>query len=135
MRPAAAVSGFAAWYLANVLTGQLAQALERHTGQIDPGRLAEVRETWALIKRMGDDYAAEQQRITADGSAAMRSVEAAPRSAHEITTDQAAGMLGLTPRRVRQLLAAGLLDGRLAGRTWLVRRQSVLLYRDLRSAA
>lgn len=135
MRPGAHVSGFAAWYIANVLSGPLAATLKQHDGQIHPARLAEVRETWALIKQMGDDWAAEQPRTAASGNAATQLATTPAPSAHEITTDQAADMLGLKPRRVRQLLQLGVLTGRKTGQVWLAERSSVVLHQQTRSEA
>jgi excisionase family DNA binding protein len=43
----------------------------------------------------------------------------------EITTRQAADRLGVTPQRVTQLIAAGALEARRPGRSWLVDRRSV----------
>lgn len=48
---------------------------------------------------------------------------------HEISVCAAAAVLQVSDRRVRQLLAAGDLDGRKDGWSWLVDRSSVELYR------
>jgi excisionase family DNA binding protein len=56
------------------------------------------------------------------------SVPAAPLP-HEISAREAASMIGVSDRRVRQLLAEGSLDGRRDGWSWLVDRSSVELYR------
>lgn len=54
----------------------------------------------------------------------------------DVTTKEAAEMLGLkSERRVGQMLAAGTLKGRKAGRSWLVDRASVESLRDARSAS
>jgi excisionase family DNA binding protein len=45
----------------------------------------------------------------------------------EITTDEAAAMLTLTARRVRQLARSGALAGRQVGKTWLLDEASVRL--------
>jgi excisionase family DNA binding protein len=37
-----------------------------------------------------------------------------------LTTDQAAARLGITPRRVRQLIASGALPAERLGRDWLI---------------
>lgn len=51
-------------------------------------------------------------------------------SVAEITTDQAAALLGLTEARIRQLAAAGTIAGRKGERnTWLLDRGSVRAYR------
>jgi excisionase family DNA binding protein len=53
-----------------------------------------------------------------------------PRSPHELTTKQAACVLGLTVRTVRRMLERGELTGRQRNpRSWVVDRSSVELYR------
>jgi excisionase family DNA binding protein len=47
-----------------------------------------------------------------------------------MSTNEAATALGVSPARVRQLLAEGGLDGVKAGRDWLVSRASVGLWRS-----
>jgi excisionase family DNA binding protein len=61
--------------------------------------------------------------------------DAPPRSAHEITTREAAGMLGLTDRTVRRMLERGELAGRqLNPRSWAVSRTSVELHAERRAS-
>ncbi|MET7781507.1 helix-turn-helix domain-containing protein [Streptomyces mirabilis] len=51
----------------------------------------------------------------------------------ELTTEQAATILGVTEARIRQLAAAGAVEGRKAARnTWLISSESVRAYRDRR---
>ena len=50
-----------------------------------------------------------------------------------VTTDGAAVSLGVSARRVRQLLSDGVIRGRLSGRTWLIDGDSVRSYVEARS--
>lgn len=50
-------------------------------------------------------------------------------------TGEASSVLGVTPRRISQLAQAGVLEGRKVGRTWMLRRPSVLDYRDAKGDA
>lgn len=59
--------------------------------------------------------------------------ETAPPSPGEITTREAAALLGVSERRCQQLAAGGL-GRRVAGR-WLLDKSAVLAYRDRRRAA
>ena len=47
-----------------------------------------------------------------------------------MTTDSAADSLGLSPRRIRQLLSAGLLTGRSSSGRWAVTAESVSRYKE-----
>jgi hypothetical protein len=110
-------------------------ALERSVelGKVPPELLTETREVWA------DIAAAAALWVQSEGSISAASVEgtlsAGPAetpsgsSPWEITTAEAGAMLHLCPRRVVQLLAAGHLTGRKAGRVWLVERVSVEVHR------
>jgi excisionase family DNA binding protein len=42
-----------------------------------------------------------------------------------LTTDQAAERLGVTPRRVRQLIASGALPAERLGRDWLIQEEAL----------
>jgi excisionase family DNA binding protein len=58
-----------------------------------------------------------------------------PASAHELTTQQAAQVLGLTGRTVRRMLERGELTGRQRHpRSWVVNRSSVELYAEGRAS-
>jgi hypothetical protein len=96
----------------------------------------------AEVERMRWDVhaAAVHWRAISDGcSAQYVATETTPPSTHdEITTAQAAGLLGVSERRVCQLAVGWADDGlaRKVGRSWLVNRQAVLLHRQrTRSAA
>jgi excisionase family DNA binding protein len=131
----AAVRGCAAASLVVVLDERLA-ALERlaAAGHIDADDVAEARAAFAAIREAGQAWTA-WRRAAADGSDRRKPAAIPAPSAHEISTTEAAGMLGVSARRIRQLLAAGVLEGRLTGRTWHVSRPSVLMVRGVRSAA
>ena len=47
-----------------------------------------------------------------------------------ITTAEAAKILGLTARRVRQLIDEGVIEGRRFASVWMVRRASVERYKN-----
>jgi excisionase family DNA binding protein len=49
-----------------------------------------------------------------------------------IPTKEAADILGISTRGIRDLLARGRLEGQKFGRDWLVDRQSVLAYKKQR---
>lgn len=132
----ARVRGCAAAALTVVLDERLAQVeILAAAGRVTTQDLAETRDAFAEIREAAREWVTA--RVSAGGSVSAGQTEMPAPSKHEIeiSTERAADMLRLTPRRVRQLLAAGLLEGRRVGPTWLVSRQSVLLYRDLRSAA
>jgi len=93
------------------------------------GQLREAARQWEQRNR--DDG------VSVDGSAEAAVAEIAPRSgmrhgdssAAVVSTGAAAGMLDVSERRVRQLLAGGLLAGQRIGRQWLVERDSVEAYK------
>lgn len=129
----AAVSGFPAFVIANLLEARLPErlvALQRlvEKGQLPPALLAEVTAQWAAIIQAAQEWA--QYRAAVDGSTAGPPAAIPERSA-EIDTAAAAGLLGVTPNRVRQLVRDGSLPARKASRTWLVDRTAVDLRREL----
>lgn len=68
----------------------------------------------------------EARRASADGSAEVAPAETAPRSESVLLhTTAAAGLLGVTPRRVRQLLGDGSLAGNQTAGRWLVPREAI----------
>lgn len=97
-------------------------------GRINPAEVTQARQMFDLIRRAGREYVAG----AAGGSAEVVSAEVPRRSSQEVSSDDVASVLGVTARRVRQLLSSELLTGRKAGRVWLVERASVETYRDLR---
>lgn len=93
---------------------------------VDPALIVELRDFLAGVEQVAEAWQA--WRISAGGSAEMAPAEVRAGSAHEsISTADAAALLGVTPRRVVQLLHDGALAGRQVGRTWSVDRESVRL--------
>jgi hypothetical protein len=128
----APVTGFTAFLVAPMLERRIEEVARR--GRVDPGLLAEVRATAALVRLASEEWQA--RRIAADGNAEMGSAAIGPPLGHdEIDTVEAGAMLSLTARRVRQLIASGQLEGRHVGGRWLVSRESCDLLRETRRAA
>jgi excisionase family DNA binding protein len=131
----APVGGFAALVVALVLEDALPArlvALQRQVeaGRLQPGRLVELRQTWAAIRTAGAEYRRWSEAFV-DGRAEDRSAKEQPDSGREIDTATAAGLLGVTPTRVGQLVRAGALPGRQVGGRWLIPIADV----ELRKAA
>lgn len=131
----AAIAGFSAFVLARVLDDALPARLvglqrQVEAGRMHPDRLAEVTQAWAAIREAGRQWA--EQEAAADGSTAEQ-VTAPPAGSGEIDTDRAAGLLGVTPNRVRQLARSGALPARKVARTWLVDRVAIDLRRETNS--
>lgn len=131
----APVGGFAAYAIGKVLDDALPARLvglqrQVEAGRLHPDRLADVRFAWAAVRAAGREWAS-WRRIAVDGTAevppAVQPQDSDPE--REIDTAVAAGLLGVSPRRVRQLAAAGHLPARRAGRVWLVDRCAVDLRR------
>ncbi|MBO1767057.1 helix-turn-helix domain-containing protein [Allobranchiibius sp. GilTou38] len=80
-----------------------------------------------------DLAAAATARAAAGGSDSTPTAAMAPSSVSrplEITTRQAADLLHVQPRRVRQLLESGELAGQKVGGSWLTARQDVRHYQQ-----
>ncbi len=93
--------------------------------------LAQLREA----HRQFTEWAA-REGVSDGGNAEVVSAEAGAESVvMEITTDQAAGLLGRTPQRVTQLIRCGDLRARRVGRSWLVERESVTDLLEARRSA
>jgi excisionase family DNA binding protein len=128
----APVGGFSAFVLARVLEDALPARIvslqrQAETGRIHPDLLAELTHTWAAIGEAARQWA--ERRASADASTEAAFTETPARWA-EIDTDRAAGLLGVTPSRVRQLVRSGELNARKVGRSWLVDRTSIDLKRE-----
>lgn len=118
---AALVSGFAAEVLDRMLAAYLPKVLPALSGE----QRAEVEATHAAVGWAAGRWQARP--VSASGSAETRVTEIVAVSGHdEISTAEAARMLRLSERRVRQLAAGGM--GRRVGRTWLLDRDQVELY-------
>jgi excisionase family DNA binding protein len=130
---AAPVAGFGAFVVAKALKRSLPDllvSLQRmsESGRAHPDLIGEVTATWAAINAAAEEWS--QWRTAADGRAAER-VTAIPERSTEIDTDTAAGLLHVSPNRIRQLIRGGDLPGRKVGRTWLVDRTAIDLRREL----
>lgn len=128
---AAPVGGFAARVLAITLDAEMPKRIHSlqqlaASGRLDPNKVAEVVATWAAIRE-----ASRQWSDAAAGDSTADPVTAMPECSQEIDTDRAAGLLGVTPNRVRQLARCGELPGRKTGRQWLVDRTAVELRRSI----
>jgi excisionase family DNA binding protein len=136
-RLAAPIAGFGAHWFAILLRAHGPEHLARLQAEVDAGRLhprylADAQQAWAAVDQAADDWLT--WRASVGGSAEPRLAEAAAPS-EVISTREAADMLRVTERRVRQLLAEGRLAGEQRGRVWLVERASVALYATVRDAA
>lgn len=127
-RLAAVVSGWPAWAVTWVLRRHLADdldQLERLSDGLPGDRRQEILDAFADLEAAAEDW-----RASANGNAETPDAETVASSPTDelLTTRQAAEMLDLTPRRVRQLAAAGLgvkSDGR-----WRIRRSDVDAYQE-----
>ncbi len=126
----ALVTGFAAYALhALMVSPRVAEQLDR-MAQAQPWIRPELDAARRALRRAAAEY--EALPVAVDGSAAEQLAEAAASSVHEIDTAQAAALLGLSERRIRQLAAEGM--GRQVGGRWLLDRGLVLAYGHRRSA-
>lgn len=128
---AAILTGWPAWVYARLLTAdELTQRLER--SGIRGDQAAPVLAAHAAIRRAGDTW---HQRVSANGSTETVVAETVSPSLDELTTDEAADMLKLTPRRVRQLIDADELPARRVGNCWRLDPAAVAAMADERTAA
>lgn len=103
---------------------------------------ADLEGSWAQLEASALDHqermrARQLGRASADGSAEVVETEMGAGSvmSGEMTTQEAADMLGIGARRVGQLLAAGELQGRKVGGAWRVDRDTVVAARDVRAVS
>lgn len=125
--------GFPAFALSALLQRYVPEEAWRATlAQVAPDRRAALELAVAELQ-MAAAHARDlgASRAAVNGSAAEEETATEAGSAHELSTDEAAGRLGVTANRVRQLCRAGELQARQVGKTWLVDAASV----QLRSAA
>jgi hypothetical protein len=124
----ALVQGVSAHVLARVLASpNVAEVLR----SLPPWMRPELDETCRAIRRAAHEY--EQLAPAVDGSEETEIPEVAAPLGHEITTREAAVLLGLTERRARQLAAGGM--GQRRGGRWVLDRSAVLAYAVRRRAA
>jgi hypothetical protein len=127
----APVSGFSAFVIAPLLERRLVEVARQG---VHPDLLAEARVTAVAVRRAAEEWTS--WRTAADGSAAVESAAMPASSGHdEISVAAAGAMLGVRPRRVRQLLEEGRLEGRRVSGRWLVSLGSVELLREARRSA
>lgn len=117
------VSGWPAWFLTRVLRKHLGDALDRR--DMPPTRRQQVLDAFHDLEAAADDW-----RTSASGNAETRDAETvAPSGSDDVlTTEEAAAMLNLTPRRVRQL---GPIIGRKVGGSWQFNRTDLEIHREL----
>lgn len=126
-RPAP-VPGAAAWVLTVFLRRQgLTEWLPGVMANLTGEEREQLREALMDLEQTAEDFKA--WRTSDLGSSEVVDSETAARSSHEFSVRDAAGVLGVSDRRVRQLLTAGALTGRRDAWSWLVDRSSVELYR------
>lgn len=92
---------------------------------------------WHRAQRVDIDAAAGFVNETAPAKLAPLRSESSPDAAIRdaaLTTSEVANMLGVTPQYVGQIIKAGVLPARKVGRSWLVSRESVETFQDVRSA-
>lgn len=131
----ASVAGFSAYVVALVLDADLPARIERlQANHADPALIAELRATWVTVAEAARQWAA--WRASVDAIITALPAETPRELAREIDTGTAAGALGVTSSRVRQMLRGGQLTGRrIDARTWVVDRASVLLAMESRRVA
>jgi excisionase family DNA binding protein len=130
---AAPVSGIAAMVISRILDEHLPRRLVHlqrivEMGRLDPAALVEVNTAYADLREAGRQWS--ERRISDLGSAEVHVAEVHP-SSSEIDTSGAAELLGVSPRRVRQLIGSGELNARRASRLWLLDRSEVELRREV----
>lgn len=93
---------------------------------------AAVLEETAQLEYVGRWYRASLASDLGNAEPAV-SAPAAP-LAHEISVGEAAEVLGVSERRIRQLCTDEVIEGRKDGWSWRVSRASVVTYREMRAA-
>lgn len=117
------VGGMAAVVIAHILDEHLPDRLTKLRLMVERGRLSADALTDTVRAYQAIRAAAEAWKdAPAVAAVTAPPVTAAGRDSEqeEITTETAADLLGVTPNRVRQLVRAGVINGRHVGRTWRV---------------
>jgi excisionase family DNA binding protein len=130
------VRGFAAWLLVLELERSLPARLDSLVAQgVAPALVGEARACWADLRQASEQW--QEWRASGGGNPEIVSAEMPPGLEQDdnISTREAAVMLGVGPRMVRVLLADGRLPGRRVGGRWLVSRKSVMVLREARRVA
>ena len=120
LRQAAYVEGVAAHVLAELLA---TPAARRYLRARPPALQGDIERAIVAIRQAAGAYQATLGPASAGGSAETPLAEIVQPFDREITTSEAAVLLGVTERRVRQLAARGM--GRKAGSQWLLDRTAV----------
>lgn len=121
--------GPAAWVLVTFLRRQgLREWLPGAMANLWPDEREQLQVALLDMEECAEEYKAH--RASGVGSAELVAPEAAASSSRDVTAREAAAMLRVSDRRVRQLCASGDLDGRRDGLVWLIDRASVELYRS-----
>jgi excisionase family DNA binding protein len=132
----APVGGVSAWLLAPIFEARLR---ELASGQMHPASLAECRETLLALRAASADWQRWRRWLDSEASADERTegpgTEVAAESVPWIDTDEAAGLLGVSPSRVRQLARDGALRARRVGGRWQVDAGAVRLREGSRREA
>lgn len=126
--PAAIVSGYVAHVLGGVLRG-LARA--GTFDRLPPHQRAELLCTLNAIEHAGNVWRARRGAANGPASPALPLGDAL--SGQQLTTEEAAGVLGIRPRSARKLAAQGL--GYRLGNRWVFDRDAVLAELERREAA
>jgi excisionase family DNA binding protein len=132
-RPLAApVRGFSALVIVGELRESLPTRLEglAASGGVHPGYLRELRETWGDLCEAAEQWKAWKLAQAGDGSAEPQNVADLSCST-SMTAGEASTVLEVSSSRVRQLLRAGVLEGRRVRGRWLVDRASVEIRRTV----
>lgn len=124
----ALVHGVSAHVLARVLASPNVEQVLR---SLPPWMQPELEATRRAIRQAAHEY--EQLPPAGEGSVETEVPDVEAPLGHEITTGEAAALLGLTERRVRQLAAGGM--GQRKGGRWVLDRSAVLAYAARRRAA
>lgn len=132
------VGGVAAVWLMRQAEPRISGAIRhyRESGQPDVARA--LRDTYADLCAAAEQHwaALDAEAATAAGNSVTPSEDVEPRLVSAVDCRTAAAALDVSERRVRQLLASGLLAGRKVGGRWLADPQDVARYaRDRKDAA
>jgi excisionase family DNA binding protein len=92
------------------------------SGRVHPEYVRQLRAAYLELVEAGEQW--QERQVSVDGSAEMVVTEIGSSSLQreELTSEEAAELLGVTASRVRQLLRSGVLPGGRIGRHWLLPR-------------
>ena len=134
VEPSAVVGGRGALVLARLLRGSLGRglSLRQYVAEmrLSPEDQAAVLEAAAALEEAGEVWRLGRLARKARGNSATGGNDDGLRSGQAMSTDAAAAVLSLSPRRVRQLAAAGDLPAVRGPRGWMLDRRAVLSYRE-----